>query len=47
MTSSLAVIFSHREALKYNLRVVIAVDYPGIGESTFLAGSSDSTIRMG
>ena len=34
MTSSVAVMFAHYAALKHNLRI-IAVDYPGIGESTF------------
>lgn len=33
MTSSVAIMFAHIHALKNNLRV-IAVDYPGIGEST-------------
>ncbi|KAG7364689.1 alpha/beta fold family hydrolase [Nitzschia inconspicua] len=34
MTSSLAIMFAHHRALRNNLRI-IAVDYPGIGESTF------------
>jgi pimeloyl-ACP methyl ester carboxylesterase len=34
MTSSLAIMFAHHRALRNNLRIV-AVDYPGIGESTF------------
>jgi len=34
MTSSLAVMFAHHRALRNNLRI-IAIDYPGIGESTF------------
>jgi pimeloyl-ACP methyl ester carboxylesterase len=33
MTSSVAVMFAHNEALKNNLRL-ISVDYPGVGEST-------------
>jgi pimeloyl-ACP methyl ester carboxylesterase len=33
MTSSVAIMFAHYAALKHNLRI-IAVDYPGIGEST-------------
>jgi pimeloyl-ACP methyl ester carboxylesterase len=34
MTSSVAVMFAHHRALRNNLRIV-AVDYPGIGESTY------------
>eukprot|EP00532_Pseudo-nitzschia_australis_P012190 CAMPEP_0168204956 /NCGR_PEP_ID=MMETSP0140_2-20121125/113_1 /TAXON_ID=44445 /ORGANISM="Pseudo-nitzschia australis, Strain 10249 10 AB" /LENGTH=338 /DNA_ID=CAMNT_0008130925 /DNA_START=46 /DNA_END=1062 /DNA_ORIENTATION=+ len=34
MTSSLAVMFLHFKALRNNIRM-IAIDYPGIGESTF------------
>ena len=34
MTSSLAIMFAHHRALRNNLRI-IAVDYPGIGESTY------------
>jgi pimeloyl-ACP methyl ester carboxylesterase len=34
MTSSVAIMYAHYAALKHNLRI-IAVDYPGIGESTF------------
>ena len=34
MTSSVAVMFAHYAALNYNLRM-IAIDYPGIGESTY------------
>lgn len=37
MTSSVAIMFAHQAALQNNLRVV-AVDYPGIGESTFQEG---------
>ena len=33
MTSSLAIMFAHHRALRNNLRI-IAIDYPGIGEST-------------
>ena len=33
MTSSIAVMFAHTAALEHNLRL-IAIDYPGIGEST-------------
>jgi len=36
MTSSLAIMFAHHRALRNNLRI-IAIDYPGIGESTFEA----------
>jgi len=36
MTSSLAIMFAHHRALRNNLRV-IAIDYPGIGESTIQA----------
>jgi pimeloyl-ACP methyl ester carboxylesterase len=34
MTSSVAIMFAHHRALRNNLRI-IAVDYPGIGESTY------------
>jgi len=34
MTSSLAIMVAHHRALRNNLRI-IAIDYPGIGESTF------------
>lgn len=34
MTSSISVMFAHKIALQNNLRI-LAVDYPGIGESTF------------
>ena len=34
MTSSLAIMFAHHRALRNNLRI-IAIDYPGIGESTY------------
>jgi pimeloyl-ACP methyl ester carboxylesterase len=34
MTSSVAIMFAHQAALQNNLRI-LAVDYPGIGESTF------------
>mmetsp|Transcript_2775 Transcript_2775/g.3948 ORF Transcript_2775/g.3948 Transcript_2775/m.3948 type:complete len:350 (-) Transcript_2775:83-1132(-) len=34
MTSSVAIMFAHDHALQANLRI-LAVDYPGIGESTF------------
>ena len=37
MTSSVAIMFAHQAALQNNLRI-LAVDYPGIGESTFQEG---------
>ncbi len=37
MTSSVAIMFAHQAALQNNLRV-LAVDYPGIGESTLQEG---------
>lgn len=42
MTSSVAAMFAHFAALQNNLRIV-AVDYPGIGESTFQEGRSLSS----
>jgi pimeloyl-ACP methyl ester carboxylesterase len=35
MTSSIAIMFAHHRALRNNLRI-IAIDYPGIGESTYV-----------
>jgi pimeloyl-ACP methyl ester carboxylesterase len=34
MTSSVAIMFAHQAALQNNLRI-LAIDYPGIGDSTF------------
>lgn len=44
MCSSLITVLAHEQALQHNLRL-IAIDYPGVGESTLVEGHTDRTLE--
>ena len=44
MCSSLITVLAHEQALQHNLRL-IAIDYPGVGESNLVEGDTDRTLE--